>query len=65
MSRELQQSQSLVEVVVLQEGGGIEGGQWVIHVHKEGIIVATVVQVMAVAGNEQRHSLQTIDIDRS
>ena len=49
---------ALVEVVVLHGGGGVEDGERRVHLGLEGVVGATVVQVVAQARHQQPEDLE-------
>ena len=52
---------TLVEVVVLHGGGGVEDGERRVHLGLEGVVGAAVVQVVAQARHQQAKDLQAGD----
>lgn len=55
---QLEKREELVEMVVLEDGGGVEACQGSLSSGQEGIVEATVVKVMAQGRDKHRHSLQ-------
>lgn len=54
---QLEEREKLVEVVVLEDGCGVEGSQGSLGSGQEGIIEPTVVKIMAQGRDEHRHPL--------
>ena len=55
---QLEEREKLVEMVVLEDGGGVETSQGSLGSGQEGIVEPTVVKIMAQGSDEHRHPLQ-------